>query len=128
MSTAVVRYRDETTAISCPYGHVERIVTGGEGGIANVHVVTVTKGESHMHSGYDEVYYVLSGTGSIILGEKTCPLRPGAAVVIPAGVPHALAADSDVPLSFVIFGSPAMSIDDARARPRACPDQGLPRV
>ena len=39
MKTPVVRHREETPAIECPFGHVQRIVTGGEGGIANVHVV-----------------------------------------------------------------------------------------
>ena len=27
--------------IECPFGHVQRMVTGGEGGIANVHVVKI---------------------------------------------------------------------------------------
>ena len=40
----VVRHRDETQPIDCPFGHVQRIVTGGEGGMANVHVVKITKG------------------------------------------------------------------------------------
>ena len=117
MPTPLVRYLDNTESLSCPYGQVKRIVTGGEGGIANVHVVTVTKGESHTHSGYDEVYYLLSGTGSITLADETYLLRPGAVVVIPAGTPHALSADSDTPLSFVIFGSPPMSMADERAKP-----------
>ncbi|HBO44201.1 MAG TPA: hypothetical protein DD670_09760 [Planctomycetaceae bacterium] len=114
----IVRQLDETEPIDCPFGHVRRIVTGGEGGVANVHVVQVTKGTPHVHAGYDEIYYVLSGSGTITLGQETHPLRPGSVAVIPAGVPHALEANSDEQLEFVIFGTPPMAIDDERAKPR----------
>ena len=64
----MVRHRDKVQS-GCPFGHVQRIVTGGDGGIANVHVVRITKGTPHLHQGYDEVYYVLAGTGTITLGQ-----------------------------------------------------------
>lgn len=114
---ALVRYHDETAPIDCPYGEVRRIVTGGAGGVANVHVVTVTEGKPHVHAGYDEVYYVLSGTGTITLDGESHALRPGAVAVIPAGLPHSLTASDGTPLEFIIFGTPPMSIDDPRARP-----------
>ena len=115
---ALVRYFDKSPVIECPYGNVRRLVTGGMGGVANVHVVSVTKGAMHSHSGYDEVYYVLSGQGKITMSGEPHPIRPGAAVVIPAGVEHELEANAGEVLEFVIFGTPAMSIDDERARPR----------
>ncbi|HEY3324770.1 MAG TPA: cupin domain-containing protein [Planctomycetota bacterium] len=114
----LVRYLDQAASIECPYGHVRRVITGGDGGVANVHVVSVTKGSPHLHSGYDEVYYVLSGTGQITIGSQKFVLRPGAAAVIPAGMAHSLDADAGQVLQFIIFGSPAMSIDDERARPK----------
>ena len=114
---ALVRYLDETEELACPYGDVRRVVTGGEGGLANVHVVRVTRGTPHVHTGYNEVYYVLSGTGTVTLADETHELRPGAVVVIPAGVPHSLLADGDAPLEFIIFGTPPMPLDDARAKP-----------
>jgi len=43
----LVRHRDQTAPIDCPYGHVQRIVTGGEGGVANVHAVKITKRTPH---------------------------------------------------------------------------------
>jgi mannose-6-phosphate isomerase-like protein (cupin superfamily) len=113
----VVRGRHEIRPISCPFGHVERVVTGGEGGVANVHVVTISKGLPHVHVGYDEVYYFLSGSGTITLGEETRPVAPGTAAVIPAGVPHSLQADPETELEFVIFGTPPMPMEDARALP-----------
>ena len=114
----MVRYLDQTSPLSCPYGNVHRVITGGDGGIANVHVVSVSKGGRHFHRDYDEVYYVLSGQGHIRLGEEEHRLRSGAAVVIPRGLPHDLEADEGEFLTFIIFGTPAMSFDDERARPR----------
>lgn len=116
--TPLVHYRDETESSSCPFGDVTRIVTGGEGGVANVHLVRVTRGTTHYHADYDEVYYVLSGRGAITIAETTHDLRPGAVVVIPRGLPHSLEAEEGDTLEFIIFGTPAMSIDDERARPR----------
>ena len=113
----IVRYLDETHAVSCPYGDVRRVVTGGEG-TANIHVVSVTKGEKHFHKAYDEVYYFLSGTGSITLDTKTYPVRPGTVTVIPAGMIHSLSSDTDEPMLFIIIGTPPMSIEDDRAAPQ----------
>ncbi len=115
---ALVHYLDQAETIECPYGNVRRIITGGAGGVANVHQVAVTKGSAHWHSGYDEVYYVLAGHGEITLGAQKHALRPGAAVVIPAGVPHALEAVAGETLEFIIFGTPAVPIGDECARPR----------
>lgn len=114
----VVRDEAETPVIPCPYGDVRRVITGGEGGAPNVHVVRITRGGRHFHQAYDETYYVLEGHGAIELGDQTHRLCPGTAVFIPAGVPHALEADPGETLAFVIFGTPGMLIDDERARPR----------
>ena len=107
-----------TAPTDCPFGHVQRIVTGGDGGIANVHIVKITRGMPHVHAGYDEVYYVLSGSGTIKLGQEPHPLRPGSVAVIPAGVTHALEAAPGEELEFIIFGTPPMAMDDDRAKPK----------
>lgn len=114
----LVRQRDETTSADWPFGRMQRIVTGGEGGVANVQVATTTGLPPFLHTGYDEVYYVLSGTGTVTLNGEAHRLRPGSVVVIPAGVSHALQIDPGQELEFVIFGTPPMAIDDDRARPR----------
>ncbi len=114
----VVRYLDQTPDTDCPYGCVRRVVTGGEGGVANVHVVRVTRGSEHYHRDYDEVYYVLSGRGTLTMAHKSHELRPGAVAVVPRGLAHEVEAAEGEVLEFIIFGTPGMSIDDARAEPR----------
>jgi mannose-6-phosphate isomerase-like protein (cupin superfamily) len=118
-----VRYRDKTRPISCPYGWVQRLITGGEGGVANVHVVSVTEGAAHFHKRYHEIYYVLEGRGSVCLAGRRKNVKPGAAVVVPAGVTHSIKANSGQKLTFVIFGVPPMAVDDSRAKPRK-PERG----
>jgi len=39
-------------------------------------------------------------------------------VVIPAGIPHALQAAPHQQLAFIIFGTPAVPITSAQAKPR----------
>jgi mannose-6-phosphate isomerase-like protein (cupin superfamily) len=114
----LVHHRDETPPADWPFGQMQRIVTGGEGGVANVHVARTTSLPPFFHTGYDEVYYVLSGTGIVTLDGKSGPLHPGSVVVIPSGVRHSLEASEGEEIEFVIFGTPPMSIDDERARPR----------
>jgi mannose-6-phosphate isomerase-like protein (cupin superfamily) len=114
----LVRQRDETPAADWPFGQMQRILTGGEGGIANVQVVRTGGLPPFFHTGYDEVYYVLAGTATVTLGDVAFPLRPGSVVVIPAGVSHALRVDPGQDLEFVIFGTPPMPVDDERAKPR----------
>lgn len=113
----VLRHEGDVEPIACPYGTVRRIVTGGEGGVANVHLVEVTEGGAHYHNAYDEVYYVLAGAGTLTAGELSGTLRPGTVAVIPAGCVHALKADAGHTLRFLIVGTPPGSIDHPDARP-----------
>jgi mannose-6-phosphate isomerase-like protein (cupin superfamily) len=118
----LVHYEEDVDAVDCPYGSVRRVVTGGAGGVANVHVVEVSRGTTHYHEAYDEIYYVLSGRGELVVDGERYSLRPGAVAVIPRGAPHSLCAagreGEEGKLKFIIFGSPAMPIDDERAAPR----------
>jgi mannose-6-phosphate isomerase-like protein (cupin superfamily) len=114
----LVLHRDECLPSDWPFGKMQRIVTSGKGGVANVHVATVENLPQFFHTGYDEIYYVLSGIGIVTLDGKSYPLRPGSVVVIPAGVRHSLEATEGEELEFVIFGSPPISIEDERAKPR----------
>lgn len=118
MKTALVQYLDESATIDCPFGQVRRVITGGAGGVANVHVVKVTRGTSHYHEAYDEVYYLLNGTGKLTVESTTYALRPGAVAVIPAGATHSLEGDGGAALEFIIFGVPPVCVTDDRARPR----------
>jgi quercetin dioxygenase-like cupin family protein len=44
--------------------------------------------EVHSHAHNDKVYYALTGTVDVTLGDETRPLPPGELAIAPAGVPH----------------------------------------
>jgi quercetin dioxygenase-like cupin family protein len=45
---------------------------------------------AHTHAGQDKLYYLLSGSGEILIGDRTENLSAGDAAFAPAGVPHAI--------------------------------------
>jgi quercetin dioxygenase-like cupin family protein len=51
--------------------------------------IPVGRAPDHFHR-YDEVVYVLQGDGALHIDGETAPLRPGAAVHLPAGLVHCL--------------------------------------
>jgi len=55
----------------------------------------------HSHEHEDQFYYVLEGEGVVHLGERDFPLKPGIAVTIPPGVPHAVRNPNDSPLRYL---------------------------
>jgi mannose-6-phosphate isomerase-like protein (cupin superfamily) len=59
----------------------------------------------------EEVYFVLTGTGEMCLGEEKQTLTDGQAVHIPSGVFHQLTNIGDEPLNFVYVYGPAGDVD-----------------
>jgi mannose-6-phosphate isomerase-like protein (cupin superfamily) len=54
--------------------------------------------------GEDEVYYVISGTGRITVGDEVRDVRPGSVIFVAATVPHRLHDITDDLTLFVAFG------------------------
>src|SRR5262249_2103554 len=42
----------------------------------------------HLHNNANEIQYILAGPGTIWLGDKEVPVKPGDLVIIPKGTPH----------------------------------------
>jgi quercetin dioxygenase-like cupin family protein len=114
----LVRHRHETEPADWPFGEMRRIIMGGEGGVGNVSYAKLKTLPPFYHSSYDEIYYILSGTGTVKLNGEPSRLQPGSVVVIPTGTSHALEADPGQEIEFVIFGWPPIPIEDERAKPR----------
>jgi quercetin dioxygenase-like cupin family protein len=56
--------------------------------------------EPRHHHAIDETIHVLSGQGTFRLGDRSHPIGPGDSVFIPAGLPHAFAAEKETRLFF----------------------------
>ena len=61
----------------------------------------------HVHEHEEETFYVLAGRGLFVAGETERELRRGDLVVVPRGVPHALAPRGADPLRMLVIVSPA---------------------
>ncbi len=63
----------------------------------------------HVHPESEEYLYIVAGSGRLVSPENTVDLKPGMAVMIPAGLEHSTVADDDEPLEFVVFFSPPVA-------------------
>ena len=66
-----------------------------------------TRTPPHLHRRYSEHLYVLEGEFTVWAGGRTLVLRPGDSHVIPAGVPHWVAATSSGPARGMVIASPS---------------------
>jgi uncharacterized protein len=60
----------------------------------------------------EEVFLIISGRGTLVLGEEASSVTTGSVVVIPAGLKHSLTAAPDSSLEFYALTWPAFSPDD----------------
>jgi mannose-6-phosphate isomerase-like protein (cupin superfamily) len=73
-------------------------------------VVVLPPGESgdpHVHGAEQEVWYVISGSGKLIVGDQVAELKPDTVVVAPEGVEHQIINDGEDPLKAIFLFSPA---------------------
>jgi quercetin dioxygenase-like cupin family protein len=65
--------------------------------------------EPHQHDDHEEVFYIIGGTGVVLLGAERHPVREGDAVYVPIGTPHGLINDSGDWLDFLAIGGPIIA-------------------
>lgn len=47
----------------------------------------------HQHDEVEQFYYILSGSGEVLIGDRRYPVRAGSAAYLPPGLPHQFFAD-----------------------------------
>jgi len=104
----------EVSALVDDYrGEIYKILTPSmreRGGRLGVNWVRVPAGQTpqvfHAHQREDEVFFVLSGRGTLRYGERIYPLKQGDCVSCPAGtgVAHQIANTSDEDLVYLAIG------------------------
>jgi mannose-6-phosphate isomerase-like protein (cupin superfamily) len=66
----------------------------------------------HYHPRTEELYYFVSGAGTMRLGEEEAEVVQGDCVVIPPGIPHKLWNRGELPLVLLCCCAPPYSDDD----------------
>ena len=78
--------------------------------LAEARIAAGDRTERHYHKIAEEFYFILEGAGEIELGVEHGTVRAGDAILIPAGVWHAIVATE--PLRFLCCCAPPYSHED----------------
>jgi mannose-6-phosphate isomerase-like protein (cupin superfamily) len=81
---------DEVDADTATAGRQFRLLAPCESVTQFVGYIPVGRAPDHFHK-YDEVVFVLEGTGELLIDGETAPLTAGSCVHLPAGLVHCLA-------------------------------------
>jgi mannose-6-phosphate isomerase-like protein (cupin superfamily) len=91
MSTAVKFLRRDPADVQ-PWaetcGQIRPLVEEQDEAAAEVHHVEIDNAKLHYHERTDEFYYVISGSGQMVLDDEQIELKPGVVVYVPRGVRH----------------------------------------
>jgi len=60
--------------------------------------------EQHEHEDHEEIYYIISGSGQIKVGNEIARFRDGDVIYIPEKMSHSIANDSNEMVEFLAFG------------------------
>src|SRR5258707_723273 len=69
-------------------GQIRPLIEEADGAAAEVHHVEIQNAKLHYHQRTDEVYYIIEGTGTMVLDEEEIDLHEGVVVYVPRGVKH----------------------------------------
>jgi len=68
----------------------------------------------HMHLNANEMQYYLEGTGTIWLGDRQVPIKPGDLVIIPKGTAHGGTKTDGAPFKAIAIKTPPQAPDDVK--------------
>ena len=68
----------------------------------------------HLHNNANEIQYILEGSGTIWLGDKEVPVKPGDLVIIPKGTPHGGTKVTGRTIKAIAIKTPPQAPDDTK--------------
>jgi mannose-6-phosphate isomerase-like protein (cupin superfamily) len=60
--------------------------------------------EPHEHQDHEEIYYIISGSGHIKIGDESSRFRDGDVIYIPEKTMHSITNDGEQMVEFLAFG------------------------
>jgi mannose-6-phosphate isomerase-like protein (cupin superfamily) len=69
-------------------GQIRPVVDEADRAAAEVHHVEIEDAKLHYHERTDEFYYVIEGSGTMVLDDEQIELHEGVVVYVPRGVRH----------------------------------------
>jgi mannose-6-phosphate isomerase-like protein (cupin superfamily) len=81
----------------------------------SIHLVQAKRGIGrHIHPARTETIYVLTGTGTCYVGDRSYPIRPGSTFRIAPGTPHSALPDAGSTIVAVAYFEPPLGDEDDR--------------
>ena len=78
----------EVTAWTETCGQIRPLIEESDEAAAEVHHVTIENAKLHYHAQTDEIYYVISGNGTMVLDDDVIEIHEGVVIYVPKGVKH----------------------------------------
>jgi mannose-6-phosphate isomerase-like protein (cupin superfamily) len=69
-------------------GQIRPLIEEADGAAGEVHHVEIDGAKLHYHEQTDEFYYVIDGSGTMVLDDEEIELHKGVVVYVPRGVKH----------------------------------------
>src|SRR5215468_6877766 len=69
-------------------GQIRPLIEERDGAAAEVHHLEITDAKLHYHERTDEIYYVIDGSGRMVLDDAEIELSKGVTIYVPRGVKH----------------------------------------
>jgi quercetin dioxygenase-like cupin family protein len=115
-------HEGDAEALDLPGRQLRWLVSDKPHTIKAVHcsacVIRVPPGEkvrpAHSHPNGEEVIYILSGSGRVLVSGDVQAVAPGTAVLFPQGAVHMLHNTSDEEMKVVCFFAPPTNLDNYR--------------
>lgn len=77
-------------------GQIRPLVEASDEAAAEVHHVQIHDARLHYHANTDEFYYIISGTGHMVLDDDRIEVHQGVVVYVPRGMKHKAVGDLTV--------------------------------
>ena len=77
-------------------GQIRCLIEERDGAAAEVHHVQISDAKLHYHERTDEIYYVIAGSGTMLLDGEEVELHEGVVVYVPRGTRHKARGDLTV--------------------------------
>ena len=104
----IIRDVADIESVRSVCGFRRSLVTGADTDVANVSHLQIDNSRNHYHKRMTEFYYVLKGSGEIVLDGERRPIKEGELALIPPGVWHTSEGDMEV----LIIGVPPLETED----------------
>ena len=116
--TVPVLHEDDAEALGLPGRQLRWMVAPSalEAEHCSACVIRVAPGDkvrpAHSHPNGEEVIYIVSGSGRVMVEGEVAPVRAGAAVLFPRGAVHMLHNTGTVEMKVVCFFAPPTGLDN----------------